>query len=145
MTMLQRPVLTLTLAVLVSFAGAAAAQEKPQEKPKDPPKATAAAVDVTGTWDVSVETPQGAATLTATFKQEGEKLTGTLSSQMGEMPLEGTVKGAEIAFAIVMNMQGQELRIAYTGKVEGDAMSGAIEFGSYGTSSWAAKKRPALP
>jgi len=130
----------LALAFCLAFAGAAGAQDKPQEKPKDPPK-VAVAIDVTGAWDMSVESPQGTMDLVSTFKQEGEKLTGTQSSQMGEMPIEGTIKGADIAFAIVINMQGQEMRISYTGKVEGDSMSGAIEFGTFGTSTWAAKKK----
>jgi hypothetical protein len=138
MTMLRR--LAFTLAILLSLAGPVAAQDKPQEKPKDPPK-EAAAVDVSGTWDIAVETPQGTMALASTFKQEGEKLTGTQSSQMGDNTLEGTVKGADIAFAIVVNMQGQDLTISYTGKVDGDTMSGAIEFGTFGTSSWTAKKR----
>jgi hypothetical protein len=107
-----------------------------QEKPKDPPK-----IDVSGTWDMSVETPQGTMTLTSTFKQDGEKLTGTQSSQMGEMPLEGTMKGADIAFAIVIDMQGQQMTITYAGKVDGEAMTGTIEFGSFGSSTWTAKKQ----
>ena len=38
-------------------------------------------------------------------------------------------------------MQGQELRISYTGKVDGESMSGSIEFGTFGTATWTAKKR----
>lgn len=137
--MLRRLAYAVTL--LLAFAAPMAAQDKPQEKPKDPPKEAVAAVDVTGTWDVAVETPQGTMSLASTFKQDGEKLTGTQSSQMGDNTLEGTVKGAGIAFVIVIDMQGQELRISYTGKIEGDSMSGSIEFGTFGTSTWTAKKR----
>jgi hypothetical protein len=125
-------VLAIVMAAMLAVAGAAFAQDKP----KDPPK-----VDVTGTWDMSVETPQGTMTLSATFKQDGEKLTGTQTSQMGETALEGSVKGADIAFVVVINMQGQDMTITYTGKIDGDAMSGAIEFGSFGSSTWAAKKK----
>jgi hypothetical protein len=139
MTMLRR--LAYTVALLLAFAAPTAAQDKPQEKPKEPPKEAATAVDVTGTWDITVETPQGTMALASTFKHEGEKLTGTQSSQMGDNTLEGTVKGADIAFAIVVNMQGQDLRISYTGKIDGDSMSGSIEFGTFGTSTWAAKRR----
>ena len=80
--------------------------------------------------------------LTSTFKQDGEKLTGTQSSQMGEMPLEGTIKGADIAFAIVIDMQGQQMTITYAGKVDGETMTGTIEFGGMGSSTWTAKKQP---
>jgi hypothetical protein len=122
----------VTVAVL-ALAGSAFAQEKPKETPK---------IDVSGTWDLSVESPQGTMTLTSTFKQDGEKLTGVQSSQMGEMPLEGTIKGADIAFAIVIDMQGQQITIAYAGKVDGETMSGTIEFGGMASSTWTAKKQP---
>lgn len=126
-------VVALVIAVVLALAIPAFAQE---EKPKELPK-----VDVTGTWDFSVETPQGTMTLSSTFKQEGEKLTGVQSSQMGEMPLEGTIKGADIAFAIVIDMQGQQITITYVGKVDGETMTGTIEFGGMGSAAWTAKKR----
>jgi hypothetical protein len=125
-------VIVATLAIAVS----AFAQDKPKEPQKDAPK-----IDVTGTWDMAVETPQGTMTLSSTFKQEGEKLTGTQSSQMGETALEGTVKGADIAFVIVFDMQGQQMTITYAGKIDGESMSGTIEFGSFGSSTWTAKKK----
>ena len=134
----------IALTVVLAIAGSVGAQEKPKDPPKDAPKEApkeAAKVDVSGTWDVTVEAPQGSMPLAATFKQDGEKLTGTQSSQMGEAALEGTVKGTDIAFVVVINMQGQEMTITYTGKIDGDAMSGAIEFGTFGSSTWAAKKR----
>ena len=129
-------ILSIVFAVTIAVAGTVFAQEKPKETPKEAPK-----IDVTGTWDLAVETPQGTMTLSATFKQEGEKLTGTQTSQMGETALEGTVKGGDIAFTIALNMQGQEMTITYSGKIDGDTMSGAVEFGNFGTSTWAANKK----
>lgn len=129
-------IVAIAAAAMLVVAGSVFAQEKPKDPPKDTPK-----IDVTGAWDITVESPQGTMSLSAAFKQDGEKLTGTQTGQMGEIALEGTVKGADIAFVIVINMQGQDMTITYTGKVDGDTMSGAIEFGSFGSSTWAAKKR----
>jgi hypothetical protein len=126
-------VFAVVIVAALALAGSAFAQDQPKETPK---------IDVSGTWDLSVETPQGAMALTSTFKQDGEKLTGMQSSQMGDMPLEGTIKGADIAFAIVIDMQGQQMTISYTGKVDGDTMSGTIELGSFGSATWTAKKQP---
>jgi hypothetical protein len=125
---------SIVAALVLGVAVTAFAQEKPKEQPKP-------AVDVTGTWDLSVETPQGTMSLSATFKQDGEKLTGTQSSQMGEVALEGSVKETDIAFVVVINMQGQDLTITYTGKIDGEAMSGAVDFGGYGSSTWSAQKK----
>ncbi len=106
--------------------------------PKEP--ATQAHVDVTGTWDFSVDTPHGTMTSMTTFKQEGEKLTGTQTSPMGEVTLEGTVKDSDISFVMTVDIQGDSLTITFTGKVEGDSMSGNVEFGTYGSSTWSAKR-----
>jgi hypothetical protein len=124
------------LAVAIVAALVVAVPAFAQDKPKETPK-----IDVTGTWDMSVESPRGTMTLTSTFKQEGEKLTGTQSSEMGEMALEGTVKGADIAFAIVIDMQGQQMTITYVGKIDGESMTGTIEFGGMGSAAWTAKKK----
>jgi hypothetical protein len=116
----------------LALAGSAFAQDKPKDTPK---------IDVTGIWDMSIETPQGTRTLASTFKQDGEKLTGTQASEMGEFQLQGTVKGADIAFAMVIDMQGQQMTISYAGKVDGETMSGTVEFGTFGSSTWTAKKK----
>jgi hypothetical protein len=125
------------VAVLVLIAvSTVLAQDKPKESPKEQEK-----VDVTGTWDVSIETPQGTVSPTVTYKQEGEKLTGTQQGMMGEEHLEGTVKGSQISYTITLEIQGQQITITYTGKIDGDAISGTVEFGSYGSSTWSAKRR----
>ena len=53
---------------------------------------------MTGKWVFKVETAAGSGTPTMTFKQEGEKLTGHYSGQLGEADLTGTVKGEAIEF-----------------------------------------------
>jgi len=129
-------VFAIILACLVAVSVApASAQEaaKPADKP--------AAVDVTGVWDITVETPNGAIENVGTLKQEGEKLTGTMASQMGEIALEGTVVGDEIKYVINIDMQGQQMAIAFAGKVDGDKMAGIFEFGGMGSAAWSAKKR----
>jgi hypothetical protein len=129
-------VLAFALACLVVVSAVPAfAQEAP--KPPDKP----AMVDVTGVWDMSVETPNGPIQNVGTLKQEGEKLTGTLASQMGEVALEGTVVGDEIKYVINIDMQGQQMSIAFAGKVDGDKMTGLFEFGGMGSAAWSATKR----
>ena len=110
-------VAALALAVVPVFA---------QNAPKDK------AIDVTGTWDSTVESPQGAMTSVATYKQQGETLTGTHVGQIGEVALKGTVKGNQVVYTIAIDMQGQQLTITYTGKIDGDAIAGTAEFGGMG-------------
>jgi hypothetical protein len=103
-------------------------------------KSAASAANVTGTWDAVVETPQGTGTPVFTFKQDGAKLTGQYKGQLGEAPLTGTVKGNEVTFTFTVN-PGEEVKVDYTGTLDGDAMKGTTKFGSYGDGTFTAKKR----
>ena len=56
-------------------------------------------VDVSGAWALQIDLGGTTGTPTVTFKQDGEKLTGTYSSQVvGEQQLTGTIKGNDIEF-----------------------------------------------
>jgi len=99
------------------------------------------ATGVKGKWDASIETPQGATPLTITFATvEGEKITGTLGSSRGDLEIAGTVSGAVITFSGTFAANGQSLTLKFTGKVEGDTMSGEVDFGGMGGGAWTAKR-----
>ena len=104
--------------------------------------AAAVQTDVTGTWDLKVEAARGTATPTIIFKQQGEKLTGIYKGRMGESRLEGTVKGADIQFSVNLKFQDQEIAVRYTGKVEGETMSGIVQFPN-STGKWSARRKTA--
>jgi hypothetical protein len=98
--------------------------------------------NVTGDWNVAVETSAGSGNPSFTFKQEGEKLTGTYKGQLGEGPLTGTVKGDDITFSVKVNAQGQDLTIVYTGKIESkDSMKGKVVLGEFGEGTWTGKRK----
>jgi len=99
----------------------------------------AQASGVTGDWDVTINSPHGARPAKASFKQEGEKLTGALG-QSGDLPLEGTVKGKEIKFKYTVKYQDQDLVITLTGIVDGDGMKGDADFGGFAQGDWNAKR-----
>jgi hypothetical protein len=90
---------------------------------------TASAADVTGTWKASLETPNGTFESTFTFKVDGDKLTGKVASQMGEAEIsDGKISGDDLSFNVTRNFQGQEFKLAYKGKVNGNEMKLTIEF-----------------
>lgn len=100
----------------------------------------AQSTDVSGNWELTFETPIGAANPSLVLKQEGEKLTGTYKGRFGESPLEGTVKGKEVKFTVRVNAYGQEIQIEYAGTVEGDAIKGKVKFGDMGGADFTGKK-----
>jgi hypothetical protein len=102
----------------------------------------AAKVDVTGKWAFAVETGAGSGNPVMTFKQEGEKLTGHYSGQLGEADLTGTVKGQDIEFKFSVDAQGQSLNAVYTGTVDGkDSMKGTVSLVGLGDGTFTAKRQ----
>ncbi len=133
--------LVMVVAVVVAVALAIPVLAQEAAKDKVPQDAKDKKVDVTGVWEISVESPQGQMAITATYKQEGETLTGKHVSEMGEVPLKGTVKGADINYTITMDFGGQAVTITHTGKVDGDTMAGTADLGDMGKINWTAKRK----
>lgn len=98
-------------------------------------------VDVTGAWEMSVDSPMGAMTMALDLKQEGEKLTGTQTSEFGENQFTGAVKGDEIVFTISFEGPNGQMSIVHKGKVAGDSITGTAEAGEMGTINWTAKRK----
>jgi hypothetical protein len=84
--------------------------------------AVAWAADVTGKWTAQVPGRGGQTRETTfNFKVDGTKLTGTMSGQQGEIPIEdGMVKGDDISFSTKFSGGGGEVKINFKGKVAGD-------------------------
>jgi D-glucosaminate-6-phosphate ammonia-lyase len=100
-------------------------------------------VNVTGDWELTTTSQRGGErTQTITLKQEGEKLTVTMTGRQGEeMKAEGTVKGNDIEWSITRSTPRGEFTITYKGKIEGDTMSGQVQMGDFGSSDWKAARK----
>ena len=95
------------------------------------------AADFNGKWTATVESPRGTQTITFSFTVDGAKLTGTVTTPRGDMPIsEGKIDGDNISFATVMTREGNEFKMLYTGKIDGDTIKFTRQFG-------AASDRPA--
>jgi hypothetical protein len=68
----------------------------------------AMAIDVTGKWNTTLNSQDGSINLLYTFKADGDKLTGTVSSGTSESTIDnGQIKGSEISFTV--NRGGEEI------------------------------------
>jgi hypothetical protein len=103
--------------------------------------ASAKAEDVSGPWDLTVESRQGTATPVVIFKQDGERLAGTYRGRMGETPLQGTIRGNNIQFTVNLKFRDQDFVVTYTGTVDGSAMRGSVRFGDSSSGTWTARRR----
>jgi hypothetical protein len=130
------------VAAVASIAAACSTTPSQQAAPPPPPPPAAAKLpDVSGTWELNVESPMGSRASDAIFTQTGETLGGKMVSPRGEVPLNGTIHGDAVNFGINVNVQGQSLQIDYTGTVTGDTMSGTVVFGSFGDGKWTGKRK----
>ena len=99
-------------------------------------------VNVTGTWIFTVDTSAGAGVPTITLRQDGEKLAGHYSGQLGEADLTGSVKGQDITFTFTVDLQGMKLKNTYTGSIEGnDALKGTVDIAGLAGGTFTAKRQ----
>lgn len=104
--------------------------------------AVALAADVSGNWKSKMETPRGTFERTFVFKQDGDKLTGKIVSQRGEIEIkEGKVNKDEIEFTVDQPGPGGETRkVTYKGKVSGDEIKGTFTGPGGQEREWSATK-----
>jgi hypothetical protein len=96
--------------------------------------------NVSGEWDMTVETQAGAGNPHFSLKQDGTTLSGTYKGALGEAPVTGTVKGNEVTIQFNASAQGADLSVTYTGTVEGDTMKGTVSLGDFGNGTFTGKK-----
>lgn len=107
------------------------------------PSIAAAQADISGPWEVTIDSPQGAMAIEADFKQDGEAVTGLITSPMGSVEIKGTLVKDALSFAYSVPLQGQTLEITMAGKVAGETMDGVVAIAGMGEVPWRAKRKAA--
>jgi hypothetical protein len=102
-------------------------------------------LDATGTWKWTVERNGQTFEPVLKLKQDGEKLTGTISGRNGnETEIEnGKVKDGEVSFTVTRTFGDNKIVQKYHGKLSGDSIKGKIEFerdGEAQSRDWEAKR-----
>ena len=99
-------------------------------------------VDVTGDWELTMQTQRGEFTSEITFVQEGEKLTVTMEGMRGggEVTGEGTIKGNAIEWTVTRETPRGKFTMTYSGTVSGSSMSGEVQMRN-NTVEWTATKK----
>jgi enterochelin esterase-like enzyme len=108
------------------------------------------AADVTGTWKSEFDSQIGTQKYTYTFKQDGTNLTGKASAEISDEKhdsdlKEGKVEGDTISFVETMSYQGNDIRIAYKGTIQGDEIKFNREVGDLAKEDIVAKRDTSAP
>jgi hypothetical protein len=97
--------------------------------------------DLTGTWEVSVQTPDQAVSSTLTVEQKGDSISGVLASEIGQANVRGVVKGDTVNFSFGLDMGGQAIDIAATALLtDKDNMAGSMDVSGMGNMPFSARR-----
>jgi hypothetical protein len=131
----MREVLRTVTVVIIGLCLAGGALAWAQEKPKPP-----VADPISGSWEGTVELPDGAVPFTMTLKLDGAKVTGEIGSPQGNAPItEGSWADGSLTIAFTF-VDGAAIQM--TGAVTNGALGGSLSYGGgQMVVTWAAKKK----
>jgi hypothetical protein len=96
----------------------------------------ALAADISGNWAGTMQAGDNPVPLTFTFKQDGEKLTGSVTGPAGPLEInEGKVVGDKVTFFVQADMGGTPTKFISEGVIKGEEISlniradGGMDFG----------------
>jgi hypothetical protein len=107
--------------------------------------ASAQVGDVSGQWDLSLATPEGAHQAVLVLKKAGEALDGTITGAPGQFPIKGTQKGDTITVAFTIPRDDGPMLITLTGSQSGNSVEGTATFGPDGKGTWTGTRTAASP
>jgi hypothetical protein len=91
---------------------------------------------VDGKWNLKIKTPMGEQGGMLELKANGGALTGSMSGNMGSVAIEnGSVAGEAVKWSAKVTSP-MPIQLDFDGKVEGDAISGSVKLGAFGTSTF---------
>lgn len=127
-----------------------AKREAPPAAPPAPPPATAPSppdstaaggLNITGPWKVVLSLgPAGEFPLAAVLKQDGENLTGTINSPLGEVVLKGTMVANALTLSFKTDSPQGPIEILLTGELAGDEIKGKAAVAGLGEADWKATR-----
>ncbi|MFM9903009.1 MAG: hypothetical protein ACKVQJ_00390 [Pyrinomonadaceae bacterium] len=135
--------LLVLLFTLFIFSAVASAQNTPAPAPSPAPTPApvSAPTDISGRWSLAADAPGQTIQITVEFKQDGDALTGSTSSEMGNGTIDsGKVTGKTFTATLHADVQGTQMDFKMDGTVDGDKMTGTFTNPQLGTIPFSATK-----
>lgn len=99
------------------------------------------AASIDGKWKAQFDTQIGPQSYTYEFHVDGTKVTGTATNDRGQTQItEGKLDGNTITFVESLSFDGNDIRIEYTGKINGDEIEFTRKVGDFATEELTAKR-----
>ena len=102
--------------------------------------------NLTGQWDVQIQYTASRSTHAFHVRQEGNRVEGTHQGDFLARELSGSIDGEKVVLSSTMTGHGDsdnflgDLFFRFTGKIEGDTMSGSLDMGKYLNAKWTARR-----
>lgn len=97
--------------------------------------------DLNGKWDVKlVISGMGEMPAVAVMKQDGNKITGTLSGPAGEMAIAGTVTGKAVKIDFEADTPQGKIPVTMTGDIGTTSVTGKASIAGMGEADWTATR-----
>jgi L-seryl-tRNA(Ser) seleniumtransferase len=112
--------------------------------PAQPPASTpaAAALDLTGQWNVRVQYAAATSTHTLHLTQKGNDIGGFHRGEFITREVTGTIDGDTVRIRSAFGEQhGDAINLTFNGKVTGNQIGGALDMGEYLGATWTATRR----
>ena len=93
-----------------------------------------------GLWRVEFVTPQGQVGVNMTINQSGTKLTGRVTDEYGEWPIEGKLTEDQVTVVWSVPEDGKMMEITMKGKLEGNLITGTAKLGDVGEGPLSARR-----
>lgn len=90
-------------------------------------------MSVDGTWNTTVNSPMGVQKGVLTVKSDGAAFSGSMQSPQGTNDISGKVDGNTLTWSSQLT-QPFPITLEFTVTVDGDAMSGSVKAGAFGSS-----------
>ncbi|MFT5088487.1 MAG: D-glucosaminate-6-phosphate ammonia-lyase [Candidatus Latescibacterota bacterium] len=115
------------------------------ERSARPSELKAAAVDISGTWNLSVNFFTSTSQHRLFLQQEGNWVRGTHVSDFSSQEVVGVVEGEQLKLRSTMSRPGNSISFMFAGQATAGDLSGSIHLGEYLQATFSAKRTEAAP
>jgi hypothetical protein len=130
-----------------AFGEMAFTGKRPDKLAVAPPDSAASPVregsNLTGTWNIVFTMATfGAFPVSAVLDQQGDKVTGTLSSPLGALAVSGRMAGGTLQLECIAGTPQGNITVTMTGQIGPDGLAGKASVAGIGEADWTGVRAP---